>query len=180
MVSSKKLILVPLSLVLSFLISMFIAIPASYAYISNNQGYYTAAYTLDMGYSRYNSTWTDRVTAAAVSWNTTASPAFIQNSASSSNKLYISSYADTWFGYYESYRLGGTIVDQFDIKLNSRTIGNEATNWNNFVESSTVHEMGHSLNLAHNSVTSIMNNYRDRNTMHTPQQDDIDGVNAYY
>jgi hypothetical protein len=147
MVSSKKLRLVPLSLVLSFLISMFIAIPASYAYISNNKGYYTASYTLDMGYSRYNSTWTDRVTAAAVSWNTTASPAFIQNNGSSSNKLYINSYADSWFGYYEPYRLGGTIVDQFDIKLNS---------------------------------SSIMNNYRDRNTMHTPQQDDIDGVNAYY
>lgn len=42
------------------------------------------------------------------------------------------------------------------------------------------HELGHTLGLDHTLNPAIMNVYRDRQAIHLPQADDINGVNALY
>ena len=72
---------------------------------------------------------------------------------------------------------------KFQIKLNSTTISNDATNFNNFVQSVLVHELGHILWLADNPSTtssSIMKYTRDRNTLTRPQSYDINDVNTKF
>lgn len=178
---SKKTKYSFVSLILFAMISMFVLVSYASAYAYYNGGYPSASYELDFGYSRYNSTWTDRIAAAVTSWNLTSTPVAINNNGNSSNKVYVASYSDTWYGSYTPSTNWLGNVTSFNIKLNSRTIGNDATNWNNYVESVMVHELGHSLSLGDlNSGTSIMNENRNRNTMYKPQTDDINGVNAYY
>lgn len=123
----------------------------------------------------YNSTWQTPLNRALSNWNATSSPANFYKSSNSGSTLTVKSYSNTWYGYYT--RCGGSCMY---VKLNSRTINRDASNWANFVTSVFVHELGHALNLAHNSVTSIMNHSRNRNGMIKPQPHDVSDVNAYY
>ncbi|WP_127933045.1 hypothetical protein [Nonomuraea polychroma] len=123
----------------------------------------------------YNSTWQTPMNAALSNWNATASPANFYKSTYSGSTITVSSYSDTWYGYYQ--RCGGSCMY---VRLNSRTINRDASNFANFVTSTLVHEFGHALNLAHNSLTSIMNTSRNRNTMTKPQSHDVADVNSYY
>ncbi|MBW4083365.1 matrixin family metalloprotease [Paenibacillus sp. S150] len=75
---------------------------------------------------------------------------------------------------YNSYN------DSWKTPMDSRTINRDAANFSNFVKSVLVHEYGHIFCLDHTVQTSIMNDSRDRNTMTTPQQFDIDEVNSVY
>jgi len=168
------------SLILTAMFSIFLLVPYASAYVYYDGGYPSATYKLDFGYSRYNSTWTNRISAAVSSWNSTSTPVWITNDGTSSNKVYAANYADSWYGLYTPSTNWLGSVTSFNIKLNSRTLNADASNWDHFVESTTVHEIGHSLSLDHNNNTSIMNSGRDRNTMYKPQTDDINGVNAYY
>jgi predicted Zn-dependent protease len=123
----------------------------------------------------YNPTWQAPIDRALANWNATATPVSITRYANSGSSITASSYSDSWYGHYQ--RCGDNC---YYIRLNSRTISANASNFANFVTSTTVHEYGHALNLGHNSVTSIMNTSRNRNSMIRPQQHDIDDVNAYY
>lgn len=123
----------------------------------------------------YNSTWQTPMNQALSNWNATASPAYIHKYSGSGSRIYAASYSDTWYGHYT--RCGDAC---FYIKLNARTISRDANNFSNYVTSVLVHELGHGLNLAHNSVTSIMNSSRNRDTMTKPQSHDVSDVNAYY
>ena len=65
----------------------------------------------------------------------------------------------------------------------NQSISNDATNFNNFVQSVLVHELGHILCLADNPSTtssSIMKYSRDRNTLTRPQTYDINDVNTKF
>lgn len=86
-------------------------------------------------------------------------------------ELYINTYI------FEEHFLGR--ATSFTIKLNRRLLVNES---DYFRQSVMVHELGHALGLGDNppESPSIMRYDRDRNTMISPQQDDIDGVNYYY
>jgi len=126
----------------------------------------------------YNSQWQGPMDRALSNWNVTPTPAWITKSSGARNSVTAASYSDTYYGRYDRYlNLSGYY---YRIKLNARTISRDASNFGNFVTSVFVHELGHSLKLGHNSVTSIMNDGRNRNSMTTPQQHDIDDVNAYY
>lgn len=123
----------------------------------------------------YNDTWQKPINKALSNWNATSSPAHLYKSSLSNSNITVKSYSDTYYGRYT--RCGGSC---FYIKLNLRTINRDAVNHSNFVTSVLVHEFGHALNLAHNSLTSIMNNNRNRNSMTKPQAHDVSDVNAYY
>ena len=85
---------------------------------------------------------------------------------------------DTWYG---SYYRG---IGYYDITLNDYRLYQDygSSGYNNAKQSTMVHEWGHALGLGDqpNGSTMIMGYGRDRTTMITPQQDDIDGVNAIY
>jgi hypothetical protein len=124
----------------------------------------------------YNDTWQVPLNRALSNWNATASPALITKYNNSGSSITATSYPDTWLGYYQ--RCGDNC---YYIRLNSRTISAQASNFANYVTSTTVHEYGHAFNLAHNSLSaSIMNHSRNRNVMTTPQPHDVADVNEYY
>lgn len=131
--------------------------------------------SINVPINNYNDTWKDPMLAAASAWNGTPTLVTVGVLSSSSNQVLAASYSDTWYGNASSANPG-----PFTIKLNSRTINLDATNFYNFVKSTLVHEYGHIFCLDHTSQTSIMNSSRDRNIMTTPQQFDIDEVNSVY
>jgi len=124
----------------------------------------------------YNDTWMAPLNRSLTNWNATASPANIYKTSLSGSSLTVTSYSDTWYGYYQ--RCGDSC---YYLRVNSRTINRDASNFSNFVTSVVVHEFGHAFNLAHNSLSaSIMNHDRNRNSMTTPQPHDVADVNEYY
>jgi hypothetical protein len=128
----------------------------------------------------YNDSWQGPMDQAIWNWNSTPTPVWITKSSSAPSWVTAASYSDTWYGLYTTHWYFGRY---FDIKLNARTISRDAYNFSNFVTSCFVHELGHALNLDDNPNTSspsIMKQDRDRNSMTTPQQYDIDDVNYYY
>lgn len=130
-----------------------------------------------------NSLWLSLIDNSIASWNSTPTPVNITKSSTAKNNINASNYTDTWYGYYIGYNEGISSLFYFDIKLNANTIQKKATNFNNFVQSVLVHELGHSFSLDDNppGVTATIMYYdRDRNIMTTPQTDDINGVNDYY
>lgn len=132
--------------------------------------------------ANYNSNWTTYLNNSIGAWNATSTPVVISTSSSATNVIYAGQYNDSWYGCYIPSKSGSTVTN-FTIKVNSRTISNDATNFANFAQSTTVHEFGHSLNLCDNpgtSSSSIMKYSRNRNTMTNPQSFDITNVNNYY
>lgn len=106
----------------------------------------------------------------------------VTKSSSSANTIVAAGYSDTWYGL-ATQTVSGNTTTKFQIKLNSTTISNDATNFNNFVQSVLVHELGHILWLADNPSTtssSIMKYTRDRNTLTRPQSYDINDVNTKF
>jgi hypothetical protein len=129
----------------------------------------------------YNSSWQGPMDQALSNWTATPTPAWIYKLAGEPSQVIAAQYPDTWYGYYNL--LGVFPGNYLRIRLNARTISRDASNFGNFVTSVLVHEFGHALRLSDNpgiSGTSIMKESRNRNSMTTPQQHDIDDVNAYY
>lgn len=135
-------------------------------------------------YSESNDIWKSIINTGIANWNNSSANVSISVSSSSSNTISAASYDDSWYGlttqtYYTS--TGYTI--SFVIQINSRKIFNDATNFSNFATSTVTHEFGHVFWLCDNpntTMSSIMKHSRDRNTMTTPQQFDINNVNAKY
>lgn len=130
----------------------------------------------------YNNTWQTPMNQSISNWNSTATRVWITKSSSSANTIVAAGYSDTWYGL-ATQTVSGNTTTKFQIKLNSTTISNDATNFNNFVQSVLVHELGHILWLADNPSTtssSIMKYSRDRNTLTRPQTYDINDVNTKF
>ncbi|MFC7246779.1 hypothetical protein ACFQO7_30250 [Catellatospora aurea] len=127
----------------------------------------------------YNSQWQGPMDKAISNWNVTATPVWITKSSSAPSWVTAASYSNTWYGLYSTHWNFGRY---FDIKLNSRTIAADASNFSNFVTAVFVHELGHGLNLADNPSTSQASRmkYGLWDSQTTPQQYDINDVNSYY
>ncbi|RGR55611.1 hypothetical protein [Agathobacter rectalis] len=99
-------------------------------------------------------------------------------------KKYADKYNDTWYGLTsQTYNSSTGYTTKFTIKVNARTISEDATNFNNFAKSTVTHEFGHVFWLCDNpntSKSSIMKYSRNRNSMTAPQTFDVDNVNAKY
>jgi len=65
-----------------------------------------------------------------------------------------------------------------DVYLNWRNLEYDSTNER---RGTAGHELGHAFGLAHpGSAQVLMNPYRDRSSVYTPQTDDINGINYLY
>ena len=169
---SRSPLLVSASLVLA-LLSQGLSAPAANAHF-NGTGQASARMSIQpYGFSSLYNVAIDR---AIANWNATSSPADIFKYSNSGAYIAVGSYSDTWYGTYTGCGSGCYII-----RLNERSISAaRPSNISNFITSVAVHEWGHALNLAHNSVTSIMWDSRNRNTMTTPQSHDVADVNQYY
>lgn len=125
----------------------------------------------------YNSTWMTAINNARASWNSHAA-LNIYTQTGSGSSITVASYADTWYGLY-SY----PALDKRVIKINSRTISRDATNFANFSRSTVAHEFGHGFCLIDNPNTtssSLMKHSRNRNTLYAPTSYDWADINANY
>ena len=116
---------------------------------------------------------------AMYAWNATPTKAYVWYDAGCLSDVSTRSLPnDTWYG---SYYRG---IGYYDITLNDYRLYQDygSSGYDNAKQSTMVHEWGHALGLGDqpNGSTMIMGYGRDRTTMITPQQDDIDGVNAIY
>ncbi|KAB3533083.1 zinc metalloprotease [Alkaliphilus serpentinus] len=167
----KKLIR-PIPVVI-IIVLMFSSITYGYVHIST--GMPTTSFIVE-NRSSYSSIFNNSIAA----WNNTDTSVELTK-AKSDNYVITGQYDDTWYGVYKpslKYIFWGPAT-KFVIQLNrSQLVGKS----DNFWQSVLVHEFGHALSLGDNppESPSIMRYDRDRESMITPQQDDIDGVNAYY
>jgi hypothetical protein len=158
--------------------SLLAGVPASATYDSG--GMPTASFSIRP--YNYNDLWQPNLDRGLRNWFNTPTPANIYKSSTSRSWLEAAPFADTWYGL-RTYWGSRDSSRYFRIRLNSREIAAHATNFGNFVTSCFVHELGHALSLADDPKTSsasIMKYNRNRNTMTTPQQYDINDVNNIY
>lgn len=126
--------------------------------------------TYQVPYARAKNAWYNTATDAQIvdEWN------------DHQHQIYDRQIADTWNGLYSVswYNSNGT-ARSFTICLNDTILRNKSYN---YVQSVIVHEFGHVLGLDDDppEYQSIMRSDRTRETMITPQQDDVDGVNDFY
>lgn len=121
--------------------------------------------------------------AARWAWNNSVSGVSIYTVAGSGHSWITDDMTtETWNGQYEAvsrqYGFWGRAT-KFHITINRSICVNHGSN---FKQSVICHELGHALSLDDqpNSSDCIMGYARDRDSMITPQQDDINGVNAAY
>ena len=176
----KSLLGITLSII--FLITMPLMVYAADPYLSYGCQY--GDITVKPYSSLYNSTWVTILDNGRGAWNSSSANVSISTSSSSNNTLEAANYSDTWYGLNtQTYNTSTGYTTKFVIKVNARTISNDATNFSNFAKSTVAHEFGHSFWLCDNPSTtssSLMKHSRDRNTMTTPQTFDINNVNAKY
>lgn len=176
----KKLLGIVMSICFIFGSSM--AVYAADPYI--NCGSETGKVSVKSYSDKYNDTWVSVINNGISAWNNSKANVSISVSSSSSNTIEAAQYNDTWYGLTtQTYNTATGYTISFVMKINARTINNDATNFSNFAKSTVTHEFGHVFWLCDNPTTnksSIMKYSRNRNTMTVPQTFDIDNVNAKY
>ena len=175
----KKLLGVVTSIAIIF--SSSVAVYAADPYL--DYGSKTGKVTVK-SYSSLSDDWVSIIDTGIANWNDSSANVSISVSIFSSNKIEAAQYSDTWYGLTtQTYNTSTGYTSKFVIQINSKTISDDATDFTNFAISTVTHEFGHVFWLCDNPNTtksSIMKYSRDRNTMTTPQQFDIDNVNAKY
>ena len=123
--------------------------------------------------------------AAISSWNSAGAKVSFLDQTTSANAAYAIPLATTSYGIMTPLSVSGSVLNKFKIELNTTAISNDAINLSNFTQSVFVHELGHTVWLDDNPTllpgqTSIMDYFRPRNTMITPQSLDINNVRSKY
>jgi len=178
----RKYILKMISIMMFYIIfGSTTTIYASGVY-SDLGGWRTGSISVSKG--DYVNIWENIISNSVSAWNDSKANVSISISPYSQNSLKVATYDEEWYGLTSKQRdsLGG-YVTQFSIKINSRTIYDNANDFSNFAQSTIVHEFGHIFWLADNPDTtksSIMKHTRNRNKLITPQEFDIKNVNAKY
>lgn len=164
------------------LLCSFIVVYADDPYINN--GSETGNVTVKSYSGDNNYAWVRIIDDGIAAWNNSSANVSISTSSSSDNTIEPARYNDVWYGLtiQECNPSTGYTI-KFTIKINARTIADDATDIFNFATSTLSHEFGHVFWLCDDPNTpqpSLMKYRRDRNTMTTPQQFDVDNVNAKY
>lgn len=144
--------------------------------------------TFSVNRPNYSATWNSILANSEAAWNgaTVANISRVNGSAALyPNQTTVGNYTADWYGIYvRTYAHGGPSPGyRFSIRVNSRRISQDASNFSAFSRSVYTHELGHALNLSDNptrSHASIMNYSRNRNSMVTPQAYDRTSVNNHY
>lgn len=133
--------------------------------------------------SKYGEAWCNVINKSINAWNNSSANVAISVSDSSNNKILVRKYDEAWYGLATQTCSSAGYTSKFDIKINSRTIRNDASSYAKFARSTLTHEFGHIFWLADDPDTSqksIMKYSRDRNVMVKPQTFDINNVNQKY
>ena len=161
-----------------FCILLISSVPV-FAYVTIGSGYVSKTIPIEHRTLTYHTPFINSISA----WNSCGAGVNIYTVPGSGNNWIIDEQiADTWYGMYQAKRLKYIFwgrATKFKITLNRTTLVSKT---NNFRQSVIVHELGHALCLGDNppESPSIMRYDRNRETCITPQQDDINGVNANY
>ena len=132
----------------------------------------------------FNSSWEEQIAESAFNsaisvWNSSQSKLTYSYSSTSSN--YVSTFyfsSNTLYGTCNvNYDTGTGYINYFYAKVNMSNINNLDST---VCQSAASHEIGHTMGLAHSAYTAVMNTNRDRDSIYTPQTDDINGINAIY
>jgi hypothetical protein len=167
-----------LTLVLSFnILFIFTSSASAYALLPSWQ-----SWGKDVQWSKdtyYYLSYDAPIQAAMNSWNNTPTKANIYYKAGTWCDISTRSLPnDTWYG---AYTRG---IGYYTVTLNDYRISQDYSSANKpkVIQSVMAHEWGHALGLADipTGTTMLMGHARDRTSIITPQQDDINGVNAIY
>lgn len=162
------------------IIFIFTCASSVFAYTLWNYGYF--AYPACFNYEDLDQPYYGNMYNAVNNWNNTSCGHYFAEYDNSSANIALTSYStQTYWGMYGIFETAGTnpyhLTSKFKISLNTRRLDGNS----NYQLSTSTHEIGHALGLNDlTSGTAIMNNNRNRNTITTPQSDDVNGANANY
>lgn len=176
---TKKQVFKPI-FVLALTFVLFISTVSATTSLTTDPDWGNSSSAVKFNISGVNSVWEDYFKTSISNWNNSNASVNLSISSSAVNTLTASRYSDSWYGLTTR-----NSKDKFTIKINARTIDEDASNYTNFCYSVIVHEIGHVLCLNDFTNTSdrnnsIMNGARDRNTLIKPTKLDCDTVNSVY
>ncbi|MBE6730789.1 MAG: matrixin family metalloprotease [Ruminococcaceae bacterium] len=114
---------------------------------------------------------------AMSSWTSAVGYNISYSSSSSNTITIVNESSSTYYGYMQPHSTPNYVLTSFTAYVN---IAHTGTNENVF-KSVACHELGHTLGLDDtNNPNAVMGYNRNRNTIYTPQADDIEGVTDAY
>jgi len=123
--------------------------------------------------------WTEIFRQAANSWNTAQDEIEWGYLSGSSNvmQVYYDDNNEREYGRTQ-IKISNGVITLAWMEINQATVSDKSSK---FKRSVATHELGHGLGLSDTSSSpAIMNQNRDRNTIYTPQADDVAGIKAIY
>lgn len=150
-----------------------------------NAAYYSAGMwnnVLCMKPLTVNSTWASAINNGRNAWNNNSyfTGNLYQSSSCVSNTA-VGSYGSDWFGYYNPITQGTSFRIRLDSTNLNAHINQTGYTWGNVVKSTTAHEYGHALRLAHTTNQfQLMSHNRIRNTVTGPTSGEVGESNSYY
>ncbi|MEV7870057.1 hypothetical protein AB0P17_29105 [Streptomyces sp. NPDC088124] len=130
-----------------------------------------------------NDQWVKYFDTGRSNWNNAGAGAKIGRKSSAKASFTAARYSASWYGMYSPS--GSRYINRiFKIQVNARTLDRDAgSKYDQWVRSTTTHELGHALSLDDNpntSKASLMKHSRNRATVQKPLSYDISEVKRIY